>query len=117
MKHNYRYRPLGYEQLESRAAPSSILMVVPGDSTDTEHIVVAPGSIATHSLRVGGCRYETDQILRFINENTAGGERAHRVSSLPTAAQCAAADEMMQLVPGQWNSLLVLGFYNDGTEL
>jgi len=117
MKRNYRHRLLAYEQLESKAAPSSFLIVVSGDSTDPETIAVATSSIATASSLVSDCRYETEQILRFVAENTTGGERAHRDATLPTAGQCAAADEMMKRAPAEWDSLLVLGFYNDGTEL
>jgi hypothetical protein len=117
MKRNYRHRPLTYEQLESKASPSSILMVVPGDGTDTELAAVATSSIATDSSRVSYDRYETDQILRFVAENTADREGEHRPATLPTAAQCIAADEMMTLIPAEWSSLLVLGCYEDGTEL
>ena len=117
MKRNHRHRPLAYEQLESKAAPSSILMVVSGDRPHTDRIVVARSSLATDSALVSACRYETEQILRFVAENTTGGRHVDRPSPLPTAAQCAAADAMMKLVPTEWNSFLVLGFYGDGTEL
>lgn len=117
MKSNRCHRPLAYEQLESKAAPSSILMVVPGDGTDTEFAAVAASSIATHSSAASDDWYETDQILRFVAENTNGSQRAHRSATLPTAAQCAAADEMMKLIPAQWSSSIVVGFYDDGTEL
>ena len=117
MKRNYRHRPLGYEQLESKAAPSSFLLVVPGAVTDTGLAAVATSMVTAHSSLASHDRYETDQILRFVAENTTGGERAHRWAALPTAAHCAAADEMMSTIPAAWNSLLVLGFYDDGTEL
>jgi hypothetical protein len=117
MKHHYRHRALGYEQLERKAAPSSLLMVVPGDSSESEPVVVVSGPITTYSSLVGNCRYETDQILRFVAENATGGEGAHRPATLPTDAQCATADEMMKLIPVARTSLLVLGFYDYGSEL
>lgn len=116
MKRQPRRRLLAYEQLESKTAPSSILLVAPGNSYDGETVVVA-STIATRSSDECWQRFETNQILRFVAENTTGGGHAHRTATLPTEAQCAAADEMMQLNPAEWNSLLVLGFYHDGTEL
>ena len=117
MKRNKRHRPLAYEQLELKAAPSSLLMAVSGDISDSSPAIVATSSIATHSSPASCDRYETDQILRFVAENTAGSERAHRTATLPTAAQCVVADEMMGLLPNQSDGLLVFGFYDDGTEL
>ncbi|MEO8494639.1 MAG: hypothetical protein ABI614_06190 [Planctomycetota bacterium] len=117
MKRKHRHRRLAYEQLESKSAPSSILMVVPGDSPDSGS-VVATSSIATRVSLTHSCPGEADQILRFVAEHTTGGERAQRTATLPTSVQCAAADEMMmRLEPVEWNSLLVVSFYDDGTEL
>ncbi len=117
MKRKFRHRLLAYEQLESKAAPSSILMVVSGDSAGTQSIVAATGPIAADSSLAGDCRYKTEQILRFVAENTTGGERVNRPATPPTAAQCEAADEMMIRSPDEWDSLMVLGYYVDGTEL
>ncbi|MDA1049284.1 MAG: hypothetical protein O3C40_02240 [Planctomycetota bacterium] len=117
MKSNHRHRPLAFEQLESKAAPSSILLVFSGGDANTELVEVSTSSQVTHSPQLSDYRHETDQILRFIAENTTGGEQAHRPATLPTIAQCAAADEMMGLVAGGANGFFVLGFYDDGTEL
>ena len=114
MKRNDRHRPLAYEQLESKAAPSSLLLAVSGEGSHPTRAAVASSSIAPQTT--DDC-YETDQILQFVAEHTTGSERAHRWAALPSAAECAAADEMMSLIPAECNSLLVLGFYDDGTEL
>lgn len=117
MKRNYRHRLLGYEQLELKAGPSSVLVVVSGDSNAAETLTTFASPLEAGSSLAGDCRYETEQILRFVAENTNGGEQAHRSATLPTAGQCRAADEMMQRSPAEWDSLIVLGYYVDGTEL
>jgi hypothetical protein len=122
MQRNHRHRPLAFEQLESKAAPSSILLVLSADHTDATNAVSQPAELTpayfvTDSLRVSNYRYETEQILRFISENTTGGEHASRPAALPTAAACAASDEMMRQIAVESTSLFVLGFCEVETEL
>jgi hypothetical protein len=117
MKRNYRHRLLAYEQLESKAAPSSVLMVISGDSVHAAPTASVGRPITTGSSLTNEFRCETEQILRFVAENTIGGERSNRDATLPTAGQCAAADEMMKRSPAEWDSFLVLGYFADGTEL
>ncbi|MBI2481320.1 MAG: hypothetical protein HYV60_22570, partial [Planctomycetia bacterium] len=86
-------------------------------SPDPGFAEVANTFVAAHSLRFSDCRYDTEQILRFISENTTGGEHSHRPAALPTAAACMASDEMMRHVAIESHSLFVVGFYEGETEL
>ncbi|HUG71335.1 MAG TPA: hypothetical protein VMM76_26535 [Pirellulaceae bacterium] len=113
MKRNRRHRPLAFEQFEAKAAPSSILLVLPAGGTDAVFGEVATTFVAANSLQASNFhRYETEQILRFIDENTTGGEETRRTAALPTAVECAASDEMMRQIATASKSLFVLGFYD-----
>jgi hypothetical protein len=92
------------------------LVISPGN-TDPAFVELATSFAATQPLSASNYRYETEQILQFITENTTDGEHAHRPAALPTAAACAASDEMMRHLAVASKSLFVLGFYDDGTEL
>lgn len=113
----YQHRPLAFEQLESKAAPSSILLVVSAGNAQSGFADAAPAPVASEPLRASNYRYETEQVLRFIAENTTGCEYSHRPAALPTAADCEVSDEMMRQVATDSDSLFVLGFYEVESEL
>lgn len=113
MKRNRRHRPLAFEQFEAKVAPSSILLVLPAGGSDAVFGEVANTLVAASSSQVSNFhRYDAEQILRFIDENTTGGEDTRRPAALPTAAECAASDEMMRQIATASKSLFVLGFYD-----
>lgn len=121
MKRHPRHRPLAFEQLESKAAPSSILVLASAETSLSKLPETAPAPLANglaNQVSQMECgRDGTDQLLRFIHEHATGGEHANRPGAIPTAAQCAAADEMMEQVAIEWNSFQVVGFYDGGIEL
>lgn len=117
MKRPPRHRRLSFELLEPKVAPSSVLLVMPGDNASAADAASASVSITTDSIRADEYRYETEEILRFIDENTVASTQSHRAASQPTEAECAASDEMMRRVATDANSLFVHGFNAGGSEL
>ncbi len=117
MKRTRCHRPLTFEQLETKAAPSSILLVISTGNTEPGRDQVATASASSRSLCVGYCQYETEQILQFIADNTTSGEHSHRPAARPTPAECEASDEMMRQVAIESNSFFVFGFCEVETEL
>lgn len=117
MRRSYQHRPLAFEQLESKAAPSSLLLVVAASDSHSGVAEIVGESVASDALRVGNYPYETEQMLRFIAENTTGCEYSQRPSAIPTATACEISDEMMRQVAIDSDSFFVLGFYEVETEL
>ncbi len=121
MKKARQSRKLVFEQLERKAAPSSVLLVTAASDAN-ESIEFPTSGISTDSAVAAiECRaelqYETNQILRFIGENSNYESSLNRQAELPTEEQCMAADEMMEIVAAERNSFLVLSFYDPGSEL
>ncbi|MBC8355874.1 MAG: hypothetical protein H8E66_28185 [Planctomycetes bacterium] len=110
MKSNHRHRPLGFEQLEQKAAPSSVLLVLPMGAADAMLPDGTANPVLIHSSAAKQHQYGTEQLLRFIEENTTSNERVNRPATPPTAAECEAADEMMSRVATTQNGLLILSF-------
>ncbi|MCA9121344.1 MAG: hypothetical protein H6822_17890 [Planctomycetaceae bacterium] len=115
---------LSFEQLEVKSAPSSVLLImladgVPGASIEpAAESAVTTGQCAVVSANYRmGPQYATEQLLRFIEDNTFDCQQIARSAMLPTALACEAADEMMRVVAEGDNSFFVLGFYDGGTEL
>jgi len=117
VRRTYQHRPLAFEQLESKTAPSSFLLVVSADNTHSGFAEAAPSSVASEPFRVSNYRYEAEQVLRFIAENTTSCEYSQRAAAMPTAVACEVSDEMMRQVAIDSDSLFVLGFYEVETEL
>lgn len=117
MKPTRRHRRLLFEQLEAKSAPSSVLLVMFADATASPDVEGTIDSVALQSIQATDYRYDSEQVLRFIAENTADNPHAHRPAELPTRAACETSDEMMRIVAVETNSLFVLGFYDGGAEL
>ena len=117
MKKTRRPRPLKFEQLEDKSAPSSVLLVATSyDSASYSSDEPGnPPELAVHKTQ--SIQYETNQILRFIEDNSPSNMSSDRQIAWPTVAECAVADEMMEVVASEWSSLLVLSFYDGGSEL
>jgi hypothetical protein len=117
MKPTRRHRRLIFEQLEAKSAPSSVLLVMLSDATASSNVEGTIGSVALPSFQATDYRYDGEQVLRFVADNTADTPHAHRPAEVPTRAECETSDEMMRIVTAETNSLFVLGFYDDGAEL
>ncbi len=117
MKSKQHHRSLAFEELEPKAAPSSVLLVAAGSTADSQLAQLTTCTFATDAAIVPSYQYETDHLLRYIEQNTDRIELSHGPVPPPTSAQCAASDEMMSLMAGSSNSLFVLGFYDGEPEL
>lgn len=118
MKQSKRKRTLSFEQLETKCAPSTLLLVMaPMDdafhvaienasadssSSSNTEIVCAPVD-ASASWQF---QFSTNDLLRFVHENTSSSAPS-TTTSAPTAEQCRGADEMMKLGDQDLRALVI----------
>ncbi|MCA9141613.1 MAG: hypothetical protein H6823_24370 [Planctomycetaceae bacterium] len=117
MKLTRQHRRLVFEQLEAKSAPSSVLLVTLADATAPSDVEGAVEAVALQSFQATDYRYDSEQVLEFIAQNTADTPHSHRPGEPPTRAACEASDEMMRIVAAETSGLFALGFYDGGAEL
>jgi hypothetical protein len=110
MSRQPRRRVLAFEQLELKASPSSILLLLAtGGEQDeaTSEVCASASATSGDSASTWRFAHDTQALLRFIDDNTVGNHSVIE-TELPTETECAAADEMMKLDDTDLRTMIVL---------
>ncbi|MCA9153797.1 MAG: hypothetical protein KDA38_03380 [Planctomycetales bacterium] len=117
-----RYRRLAFERLESKAAPSSMLVLLAASfdqDVDPEFVELGSGHGTTHGTVHTTADFGADakwevshsptQLLRFISDNTVSDRAELETYVHPTPQQCDGADAMMRLDDQELRAMILLG--------
>jgi hypothetical protein len=104
MGRDFAFRALSFELLESKALPGSLLLAFAPLDEDLHGAAARLGLFGEagspgvrSSAAMWSYQHSTEELLRFVEENTDPGEGSPLVWHMPSPEQCAAADEMMKL--------------------
>ena len=116
MKQSKRKRTLSFEQLDTKCAPSTLLLVM-APLDDSFHVAIeesqsGPSHVATVSEQIDTSanwqfQFSTSDLLRFVNDNASGSEPSLSCSTVPSVEQCRGADEMMKLGDQDLRALVI----------
>ena len=116
MKHSKRKRTLSFEQLESKCAPSTLLLVL-APMEDSIHVAVEQSRADLGSAQIicaevntsasWQFQFSTSDLLRFVDDNTSCTASPNVAAAVPTAEQCRGADEMMKLGDQDLRALVI----------
>jgi hypothetical protein len=116
MKNKTRKRPLGFERLEVKATPSTLLLAL-APLDETFHVAVEQtrdlaGSAEPQWLEVDTSanwriHFSTHELLHFVDQNTIRRGRDTCAVDAPTAEQCQQVDEMMKLGDHDTRALVI----------
>ncbi|MCA9162667.1 MAG: hypothetical protein KDA59_21415 [Planctomycetales bacterium] len=122
MKSMPRYRRLAFERLESKAAPSSMLVLLAASfdqDVDPKSVELGSGHGAIHGTVhttadfVADAKWEVShspaKLLRFISDNTVSDRAELETYVHPTPQQCDGADAMMRLDDQELRAMILLG--------
>ncbi|HJN11954.1 MAG TPA: hypothetical protein QF564_24930 [Pirellulaceae bacterium] len=100
-----RLRRLAFELLEPKSSPSALLLALaPLDELD-QRVIESDRAMYATSTNVPNDG--SAALLKFIERNTRGDEKAGSTMSLPTREQVAATDKMMQTTDTDLRTTLI----------
>jgi hypothetical protein len=116
MKQTKRKRTLAFEQLETKCAPSTMLLVM-APMEDSFHASVEQSRVDSGSTAIVCAQvdtsanwqfqFSTSDLLRFVNENTSCSASSSTTTAAPSPEQCRGADEMMKLGDQDLRALVI----------
>ena len=106
-----RRRVLAFEQLEPKASPSSILLLLATGGEMDDEASIPAWEAAEQSSGPWRFAHDTQTLLRFIDAHTDVDCSEHQQPQLPTEDECAAADDMMKVDDMDLRAMIVVDVF------
>ena len=114
MTRSKTHRQLAFERLEAKSAPSSLLLLLAVESTDTSlsdevlngHQLEARAAIAVTSSK-WEFEHSPQMLMEFIVTHTSPCPNEITSWTIPSPADCDGADEMMKLEDSELRALVL----------